>query len=76
MKLGVAQPRRVIDLTRIPDLGEITFQQDGSVRIGAMVSNAALARHAGFAQHFPMVAEALLSGPRGSFAIWRRSRAI
>ena len=65
MKLGVAQPQRVIDLTRISDLGKITFQLDGSVRIGAMVSNAALARHAGFAQHFPMVAEALLSGASG-----------
>ncbi len=65
MKLGVTQPQRVIDLTRIPDLGEIAFQENGSVRIGALVSNAALARHADFAQHFPMVSEALLSGASG-----------
>lgn len=65
MKLGVAQPQRLIDLTRIPELDEIAFQDDGSVRIGALVSNAALARHAEFAQHFPMVAEALLSGASG-----------
>ncbi|MBE3638400.1 FAD binding domain-containing protein [Mangrovicoccus algicola] len=62
MKLGVALPDRLVDLTRLPGLDRIETLPDGSWRIGAMVRNADLARDPGFAAAFPMVAEALLSG--------------
>jgi xanthine dehydrogenase YagS FAD-binding subunit len=62
MKLGIARPERLVDITRLPGLDAIERRSDGSVRIGAMVRNAALANDADFARAFPAVAEALLSG--------------
>ncbi|CAM3065789.1 xanthine dehydrogenase family protein subunit M [Paracoccus nototheniae] len=60
MKIGVATPSRLIDITRLP-LREIE-DLDGGLRIGAMVGNADLARHPLVLARFPAVAEALLSG--------------
>ena len=65
MKTGAVQPDRVIDLSRLPGLRGIDTLADGAMRIGALVSNADLARDAGFAGRYPMVAEALLSGASG-----------
>lgn len=62
MKAGVAQPGKVVDVTRLPGLDRIETLEDGATRIGAMVRNADLARDPGFAAAFPAVAEALLSG--------------
>jgi len=62
MKIGVATPARIIDITRLPGLNEISWLADGSVRIGALVRNSDLAYDARFARTFPSVAEALLSG--------------
>lgn len=62
MKIGVARPRRVIDISRVEGLGDISWQADGGVRIGALVRNADLAYDQRFAKAFPSVAEALLSG--------------
>lgn len=62
MKLGVARPDRLVDITRLPGLDRIETLADGSTRIGAMVRNADLARDAAFASAYPSVAEALLSG--------------
>jgi xanthine dehydrogenase YagS FAD-binding subunit len=62
MKGGVTRPRRLVDITHLPDLDRIEELPDGGVRIGALVRNAALARNPSFARRFPAVAEALLSG--------------
>jgi xanthine dehydrogenase YagS FAD-binding subunit len=62
MKIGVARPERIVDLSRLPGLGEISWLPDGGVRIGALVRNSDLAYDVRFAQTFPAVAEALLSG--------------
>ncbi|MCZ0736555.1 FAD binding domain-containing protein [Phreatobacter sp. AB_2022a] len=62
MKVGVARPERVIDISRLPGLDRIEWLPDGGVRIGALVRNADLAYDARFARAFPAVAEALLSG--------------
>ena len=62
MKIGVSSPTRIIDITRLPSLNEISWLADGSVRIGALVRNSDLAYDARFARTFPSVAEALLSG--------------
>ncbi len=62
MKIGVARPGRIIDITRLPGLDRIAWQPDGSVRIGAMVRNADLAYDERFTRSFPAVAEAILSG--------------
>lgn len=65
MKIGVAQPGTVIDLSRIGGLDAVDHQADGSLRIGATVRNADLAWDAGVAADFPMVAEAILAGASG-----------
>ncbi|HEV7416699.1 MAG TPA: FAD binding domain-containing protein, partial [Tianweitania sediminis] len=62
MKIGSAQPERLVDITRLPGLDGIDWLPDGSVRIGALVRNADLAYDERFARRFPSVAEALLSG--------------
>jgi xanthine dehydrogenase YagS FAD-binding subunit len=62
MKGGAAQPATLVDITRLPGLDQIEMLSDGSMRVGAMVRNADLARDPAFAAQFPMVAEALLSG--------------
>jgi xanthine dehydrogenase YagS FAD-binding subunit len=62
MKGGVTQPRRLVDISRLPGLDRIEDLPDGGVRIGALVRNADLARDHRFARRFPAVAEALLSG--------------
>jgi xanthine dehydrogenase YagS FAD-binding subunit len=65
MKIGVARPRRLVDVTRLPGLDRIELDADGAARVGAMVRNADLARDRGFAAAYPAVAEALLSGASG-----------
>jgi len=62
MKGGITQPRRLVDVNHLPGLDAIQHLSDGGVRIGARVRNADLAHDAAFAQRFPAVAEALLSG--------------
>ncbi|WP_126976470.1 FAD binding domain-containing protein [Frigidibacter oleivorans] len=62
MKLGVAVPRRLIDISRLPGLDRIEAQPDGGLRIGAMVRNSDLARDPAVLRGHPAVAEALLSG--------------
>jgi xanthine dehydrogenase YagS FAD-binding subunit len=65
MKIGVAQPDIVIDLSRVPGLDVIEHLPNGDLRIGAMVRNSDLAWNAGVAADFPMVAEAILAGASG-----------
>jgi len=62
MKGGIARPNRVVDVTRLPGLDRIERLPDGGMRVGALVRNADLAHDPDFAQSFPAVAEALLSG--------------
>ncbi len=62
MKGDIACPNRLVDISRLPDLDRVEELSDGGVRIGALVRNADLAHNRDFAQRFPVVAEALLSG--------------
>src|SRR6202035_4440099 len=62
MKGGITRPDRLVDISHLPGLDRIEDLADGSVRIGALVRNADLAHDPNFAQRFPAVAEALLSG--------------
>jgi xanthine dehydrogenase YagS FAD-binding subunit len=62
MKGGIARPRRLIDINRLPGLDRIEPLPGGGARIGALVRNADLAHDPDFARRFPAVAEALLSG--------------
>jgi xanthine dehydrogenase YagS FAD-binding subunit len=62
MKIGVARPQRIIDISRLPELDGIHWLPDGGARIGALARNSDLAYDARFARSFPSIAEALLSG--------------
>ena len=62
MKGGISRPNRLVDISHLPGLDRIEELADGGVRIGALVRNADLAHDRAFAQRFPAVAEALLSG--------------
>lgn len=64
MKLGVAQPGTLIDVTRLP-LHDIETVDDGSLRIGAAVTNSDLAVHPVVRQRYPVLARAVLSGASG-----------
>jgi xanthine dehydrogenase YagS FAD-binding subunit len=68
MKRAITRPSRVVDISRLPDMERIEDLSDGSVRIGALVRNADLARDQTFVRRFPPVAEALLSGAEAALA--------
>ena len=61
MKEGVETPQQLIDINRLP-LEGIDVQTDGSVRIGAMVSNSDVAYHPVIQTRYPVLAEAILAG--------------
>jgi xanthine dehydrogenase YagS FAD-binding subunit len=62
MKGGIAQPTRLVDVSRLPGLDRIERLPNGDLRIGALVRNADLAHDFDFAKTYPAIAEALLSG--------------
>jgi xanthine dehydrogenase YagS FAD-binding subunit len=62
MKIGVARPEHIVDISRLPGLDRIEWLPNGSARIGALVRNSDLAYEQRFARTFPAISEALLSG--------------
>jgi xanthine dehydrogenase YagS FAD-binding subunit len=64
MKLGVARPDLLVDVTHLP-YDHIEPLPDGGLRIGAMVRNSDLAADRTIRQHYPMLAEAVLDGASG-----------
>jgi xanthine dehydrogenase YagS FAD-binding subunit len=64
MKLGVTNPRMVIDVSRLP-LAGVEMLPDGGVRIGATVRNSDLAAHPVIRRRYVVLARALLAGASG-----------
>ncbi|MET0422682.1 MAG: xanthine dehydrogenase family protein subunit M [Actinoplanes sp.] len=64
MKLGVATPDVLVDVTRLP-LGEITDGPGGGLRIGAAVRNSDLAADPRVRRDYPVLSQALLAGASG-----------
>jgi len=64
MKLGVAQPELLIDISHLP-YNRVELLSDGSVRIGAAVRNSDLAADRTIRRRYPMLAQALLAGASG-----------
>lgn len=64
MKLGVAEPGLLVDVTRLP-FGQIEELPGGGVRVGAAVRNSDLAADPLIRRHYPMLSEALLAGASG-----------
>lgn len=61
MKIDVMRPQRVVDITRLA-LDRIEPLPDGRLRIGAMVTNTALAQDETVLRDYPVLSQALLSG--------------
>jgi xanthine dehydrogenase YagS FAD-binding subunit len=64
MKLQVATPQHVIDVTRL-DLKTISDTADGGLRVGALVTNADLAADKRVRKEYGVLSRALLSGATG-----------
>lgn len=64
MKLGIAQPDLLVDITHLP-YDRIEFLPDGGVRIGALMRNSDLAADRTIRTRYPVLAQALLSGASG-----------
>jgi xanthine dehydrogenase YagS FAD-binding subunit len=61
MKYDVAKPSRVVDINRLP-LKEVADTENGSLKIGALVSNSDLAWHPQIVKRYPLLASAILAG--------------
>lgn len=61
MRMDVARPTRVIDISRLP-LTKVEGTPDGGMRIGALVPNSDLAYHPAIAERYPLVSSAILAG--------------
>jgi xanthine dehydrogenase YagS FAD-binding subunit len=61
MKLDIEKPARLVDINAL-DLHEIDVLPAGTIRIGALVKNTALAYHPEIIKRFPVIGEAILSG--------------
>ncbi|MFJ8825141.1 FAD binding domain-containing protein [Streptomyces sp. NPDC102467] len=64
MKLGVEQPQTLIAVDDLP-LDSVDELPDGSLRVGATVSNSGLATHPLVRDRYPVLAQALLAGASG-----------
>jgi len=61
MKLGVAAPTAVVDVSRL-GLDQITATDDGGIMIGSGVTNSAIANHDLVRTQYPVLSQAILSG--------------
>jgi xanthine dehydrogenase YagS FAD-binding subunit len=61
MKGGVEHAGTLVDITRLP-LADVTPLDGGGLRIGALVRNSDLARHAEVRKRYPLLSAALLNG--------------
>jgi FAD binding domain in molybdopterin dehydrogenase len=64
MKLGVAQPQVLVDVSNLP-LNQVEELADGSVRIGAAIRNSDLAADRTIRARYPVLSQALLAGASG-----------
>ncbi|WP_371673105.1 xanthine dehydrogenase family protein subunit M [Streptomyces sp. NBC_00289] len=64
MKTGVERPSRLVDVRELP-LDRIESTEDGGLRIGATVSNSALAAHPDVRRRYPALSQAVLAGASG-----------
>ncbi|MEV0674951.1 xanthine dehydrogenase family protein subunit M [Actinosynnema sp. NPDC050436] len=64
MKLGVAEPEALVDISRLP-LDQVEELPGGGLRVGATVRNSDLAAHPAVRRDYPVLSRALLSGASG-----------
>jgi xanthine dehydrogenase YagS FAD-binding subunit len=62
MKGGVANPTRLVDITKVNGLAQIHELSSGGVRIGALATNSDAAEHPLIRKRFPLLSQAILAG--------------
>ncbi len=62
IKYDVEKPTCLVDITRLPGMDRIERTQSGGLRIGALVSNSALAYDREVVSRYPLLSRAILSG--------------
>jgi xanthine dehydrogenase YagS FAD-binding subunit len=62
MKGGIAHPARLIDITHIAGLDQVSTLPGGGLRIGATVRNSDLANHPLVRERYALLSQAMLSG--------------
>jgi carbon-monoxide dehydrogenase medium subunit len=58
MRDGVIRPKVVIDVKHLPGMGEISYDEESGLTVGAAVTMNQLARHPDVRAHYPLLAEA------------------
>jgi xanthine dehydrogenase YagS FAD-binding subunit len=61
MKYNVERPMRLIDVTRLPGLGEIE-EIEGGLRLGALATNSQVAYDSRVQERYPLLSSAILAG--------------
>lgn len=64
MRLGVARPDLLVDVSRLP-FSQIETLPDDGIRIGAGVRNSDLAAHRAIRERYPVLSQAMLAGASG-----------
>lgn len=64
MKHEIETPLKLVDISRL-SLTDIRTDQNGNLRIGALVTNSDLAAHPKVRSHYPVLSRALLAGASG-----------
>lgn len=64
MKLGIATPELLVDVTRLP-FDSVEELADGGVRIGGAVRNSTLSAHPLIRHRYPVLSQALVAGASG-----------
>ena len=62
MKYNVERPAHLVDVTRLPGLKEIEETGEGGLRIGALVTNTALAYDPRVQERYPLLSSTILAG--------------
>ena len=62
LKYDVETPSALVDITRIPGLDAVEPTEAGGLRIGALVTNTALATNPDIEQRYPLLSRTILSG--------------
>jgi xanthine dehydrogenase YagS FAD-binding subunit len=61
IKLGIAKPRRLINIKSIPTLNEISFDEEGGLKIGALVTIDSVAANKIVRERYKLLSEATYS---------------
>jgi xanthine dehydrogenase YagS FAD-binding subunit len=60
MRIGIAEPARVLDITRIPGMEGVEALRQGGVRIGALTKLNDAAQHRLIRENYPVLSQAIL----------------